>query len=295
MKRDAFIREMDLNIGFKRLGLSIAPGLPLSGHRLRPARSGRGQPARRAGGRRSAGTAFRSRAVAVGPMRASSIWSATGRDVAYANVLARQAGQYVARHGGLGRGRGAVGTACRTSCPPNGRSACATRFSSPRPNMSCGGCANSWAFATTSRCCRMRARCRARCWGRWRKTDAGELAAAEHRAARWLLQNGYFLSATVRAAVDHPACRAQPPEQAGAGQSPARTAWHRRLDQGRLYEALRRQEGQGAPEAPAERNSGARPGLTLEPLIPIRAERFHRSGVGRLRDTDERGGAAVGP
>lgn len=34
--------------------------------------------------------------------------------------------------------------------------------------------------------------------GRWRKADTAELSAAEHRAARWLLQNGYFLSATVR-------------------------------------------------------------------------------------------------
>lgn len=34
--------------------------------------------------------------------------------------------------------------------------------------------------------------------GRWRKADVAELSAAEHRAARWLLQSGYFLSATVR-------------------------------------------------------------------------------------------------
>jgi len=34
--------------------------------------------------------------------------------------------------------------------------------------------------------------------GRWRKADIAELSAAEHRAARWLLQSGYFLSATVR-------------------------------------------------------------------------------------------------
>lgn len=34
--------------------------------------------------------------------------------------------------------------------------------------------------------------------GRWRKADIGEISAAEHSAARWLLQNGYFLSGTVR-------------------------------------------------------------------------------------------------
>jgi hypothetical protein len=34
--------------------------------------------------------------------------------------------------------------------------------------------------------------------GRWRKTETGELSSAEHRAARWLLQNSYFLSGTVR-------------------------------------------------------------------------------------------------
>lgn len=34
--------------------------------------------------------------------------------------------------------------------------------------------------------------------GRWRKIEASEISAAEHRAARWLLQNGYFLSGTVR-------------------------------------------------------------------------------------------------
>ncbi len=34
--------------------------------------------------------------------------------------------------------------------------------------------------------------------GRWRKTETAELQAAEHRAARWLLQNSYFLSGTVR-------------------------------------------------------------------------------------------------
>ena len=34
--------------------------------------------------------------------------------------------------------------------------------------------------------------------GLWRKTSPAERAAAEHRAARWLLHNGYFLSGTVR-------------------------------------------------------------------------------------------------
>lgn len=34
--------------------------------------------------------------------------------------------------------------------------------------------------------------------GRWRKADTREISAAEHSAARWLLQNGYFLSGTVR-------------------------------------------------------------------------------------------------
>ena len=34
--------------------------------------------------------------------------------------------------------------------------------------------------------------------GRWRKADTREISAAEHRAARWLLQNSYFLSGTVR-------------------------------------------------------------------------------------------------
>jgi len=34
--------------------------------------------------------------------------------------------------------------------------------------------------------------------GRWRNADPGDLGAAEHRAARWLLQNGYFLSGSVR-------------------------------------------------------------------------------------------------
>ncbi len=35
--------------------------------------------------------------------------------------------------------------------------------------------------------------------GKWRtKADPADLSAAEHRAARWLLQNGYFLSGTVR-------------------------------------------------------------------------------------------------
>lgn len=34
--------------------------------------------------------------------------------------------------------------------------------------------------------------------GLWRKTNPAERAAAEHRAARWLLHNGYFLSGTVR-------------------------------------------------------------------------------------------------
>ncbi|MGC6330118.1 sulfotransferase family protein [Rhizorhabdus sp. FW153] len=34
--------------------------------------------------------------------------------------------------------------------------------------------------------------------GLWRKADTKEVSAAEHRAARWLLQNSYFLSGTVR-------------------------------------------------------------------------------------------------
>jgi len=34
--------------------------------------------------------------------------------------------------------------------------------------------------------------------GKWRNADPADLSAAEHVAARWLLQNGYFLSGTVR-------------------------------------------------------------------------------------------------
>jgi hypothetical protein len=34
--------------------------------------------------------------------------------------------------------------------------------------------------------------------GQWRKADPAEVSFSEHRAARWLLQNGYFLSGTVR-------------------------------------------------------------------------------------------------
>lgn len=34
--------------------------------------------------------------------------------------------------------------------------------------------------------------------GLWRRAEAKEVSAAEHRAARWLLQNSYFLSGTVR-------------------------------------------------------------------------------------------------
>lgn len=35
--------------------------------------------------------------------------------------------------------------------------------------------------------------------GKWRDADPADLGAAEHRAARWLLQSGYFLSGSVRA------------------------------------------------------------------------------------------------
>lgn len=34
--------------------------------------------------------------------------------------------------------------------------------------------------------------------GRWRNAEQADLSATEHAAARWLLQNGYFLSGTVR-------------------------------------------------------------------------------------------------
>lgn len=196
MKREAFLRSIEFNMAFKRLGLTIPQGLPFAGI----AQSLMEQVAATKPGAIVVGATVQrhfDRLLWLWPDARFIHLVRDGRDVAYAQVLAGKAGNMW--HG--------IADWVETEMlwdrmshklPPDRQYtvkyevlASETEYELRRLCQFLGLAFDPAMFEKAGAPAR-------RDLGRWRKADITELSAAEHRAARWLLQNSYFLSGTVR-------------------------------------------------------------------------------------------------
>jgi hypothetical protein len=196
MKREAFLRSVEFNMAFKRLGLTIPQGLPFAGI----ARNFMEQVAATKPGAVVVGATIQhdfDRLLWLWPDARFIHLVRDGRDVAYAYVLAGKAGNLW--HG--------IADWVQTEMlwdrmshklPPDRQFtikyevlASETEYELRRLCQFLGLGFDPAMFEQAGAPPR-------RELGRWRKADIAELSAAEHRAARWLLQNSYFLSGTVR-------------------------------------------------------------------------------------------------
>ena len=196
MKREAFLRSVEFNMAFKRLGLTIPRGVNFSGI----AESLIEQVA-----------ATKPGAVVVGATvqrhfdRLLWLWPDArfihlvrdGRDVAYAHVLAGKAGNMW--HG--------IAEWVETEMlwdrmshklPPDRQCTVKYEALASESEYELRRLCEFLGLAFDPAMLNPTGAPPRRDLGRWRKTDIAELSAAEHRAARWLLQNSYFLSGTVR-------------------------------------------------------------------------------------------------
>ncbi|MET0376285.1 MAG: sulfotransferase [Rhizorhabdus sp.] len=196
MKRDAFLRSVEFNIRFRRLGLTVPPGVAFTGI----AHSMLEQVAATKPGAPIVGAVLQQhfdRILWLWPDARFIHLVRDGRDVAQAAVTARRAGN-------LWHGI-ADWVDAETLWDRMSHKLPAERQLSLRYEV----LASDTAYEL-QRICEFLGvpfdpamlgpapALQRDPMGRWRKADVGELSAAEHRAARWLLQNGYFLSATVR-------------------------------------------------------------------------------------------------
>ena len=196
MKREAFLRALEFNIRFKRLGLSVPQGLPLGGI----ANALLDQVAAGSPG-----------AVVVGAVlhrhfdRILWLWPDArfihlvrdGRDVAQANVQARRAGNL---WHGIADWVDAEQLWDRMSLKLPVERQFTVRFEmlASETEYELRRICDFLGLVFDPAMMLPRGALQREASGRWRAADVKEVSAAEHRAARWLLQNGYFLSGTVR-------------------------------------------------------------------------------------------------
>lgn len=196
MKREAFLRSVDFNIRFKRLGLTVPSGVGFTGI----AQALLTQATSSKPGAAVAGAVLQhdfDRILWLWPDARFIHLVRDGRDVAQANVSARRAGNLW--HGIADWVEAEVLWDRMSHKLP------ADRQLSLRYEV----LASDTEYELRRVCDYLGLRfdpvmlgpaqaLQREPMGRWRKADVAELSATEHRAARWLLQNGYFLSATVR-------------------------------------------------------------------------------------------------
>ncbi|KRB86646.1 hypothetical protein ASE00_08155 [Sphingomonas sp. Root710] len=196
MKREAFLRSVDFNFRFKRLGLTVPPGVGFTGI----AQALLAQATSSKPGAAVAGAVLQhdfDRILWLWPDARFIHLVRDGRDVAQANVAARRAGNLW--HGIADWVEAEVLWDRMSHKLPADRQlslryevlASDTEYELRRVCDYLGLPFDPAMLGPAQALQREP-------MGRWRKADAAELSAAEHRAARWLLQNGYFLSATVR-------------------------------------------------------------------------------------------------
>jgi len=196
MKRDAFIRSVEFDSRFKRLGLAIAPGAGLAGI---------------AQGLLDQIAASKPEAPLTGATlqhdfdRILWLWPDArfihlvrdGRDVAMANVRARRAGNL---WHGIAEWAEAEALWDRMShkLPPDRQYTIKYETIAAEPEYEIRRLCQYLRLPVAPQMLEQAGVLERDAAGRWRKADLREISAAEHRAARWLLQNSYFLSGTVR-------------------------------------------------------------------------------------------------
>lgn len=197
LKRDAFLRTIEYNMAYKRLGLSIPPAMSFVGI----AHSLLDQVAATRPGAAVVGVTLHrhfERMLWLWPDARFIHLVRDGRDVAYANVLEHKAGNLW--HG--------IADWVETEIlwdrmshklPPERQFTVKYEVLAGEPEYELRRLCDYLELPFAPAMLEQAGRPAREDIGRWRKSDVRELSSAEHRAARWLLQNGYFLSGTVRA------------------------------------------------------------------------------------------------
>lgn len=196
MKRDAFLRLIEFNGRFKRLGLTIASDQPFSGI----ARSLLDQVAAARPGATVVGATLQhhfDRILWLWPDARFIHLVRDGRDVAAANVSARRAGDL---WHGIAEWTDAEALWDRMSrkLPAGRQFTLKYEGLASEPEYELRRLCDFLQLPFEPAMLQQTGILAKALPGRWRQADVTEISAAEHRAARWLLQNGYFLSGTVR-------------------------------------------------------------------------------------------------
>lgn len=196
MKRDAFIRSVEFNSRFKRLGLTIAQGVGLTGI----AQYLIEQVAAAKPGAPVVGATLQhdfDRILWLWPDARFIHLVRDGRDVAVAKVRARQAGNLW--HGIADWADSeALWDRMSHKLPEDRQFTLKYETLAAEPDYELRRLCQFLHLPYAPEMLQQAGVLGSDPAGRWRKTDVREISAAEHRAARWLLQNSYFLSGTVR-------------------------------------------------------------------------------------------------
>lgn len=196
MKRDAFLRSVEFNGRFKRLGLSIPNGVPFNGI----ARSLLEQAAATKPGATVIGAIVQhhyDRLLWLWPDARFIHLVRDGRDVAAASVRARETGNLW--HGIADWAEAeALWDRMSHKLPPDRQFTLKYETLASEPDYELRRLCDFLRVPFEPAMLQQAGVLNQEPSGRWRKTEQSEVSAAEHRAARWLLQNSYFLSGTVR-------------------------------------------------------------------------------------------------
>lgn len=196
MKREAFLRSVEYNSRFKRLGHQIPTGMPFAGI----ANALLDQVAAAKPGAMVVGATLQhdfDRILWLWPEARFIHLVRDGRDVAMATVRARQAGNLW--HGIAGWvDTEILWDRMSHKLPPDRQFTLRYEVLATEPDYELRRICDFLQLPFDPAMLQQASVLRDNDSGRWRKTESSEQSAAEHRAARWLLQNGYFLSGTVR-------------------------------------------------------------------------------------------------
>jgi len=196
LKREAFLRSIEFDSRFKRLGLTIPPGASFSGI----AQSLIDQVAATRPGASVVGATLQhhfDRILWLWPEARFIHMVRDGRDVAIANVRAGQAGNMW--HGIANWvDTEALWDRMSHKLPPDRQFTIKYEALTSDPEYELRRLCGFLRLPFEPAMLQQTGGLTSEPAGRWRKAEVAEISAAEHRAARWLLQSGYFLSGTVR-------------------------------------------------------------------------------------------------
>ncbi|MBP8236055.1 MAG: sulfotransferase, partial [Rhizorhabdus sp.] len=196
MKRDAFLRSIEYDVRFKRLGLTIPPGENFTGI----ARSLYEQIVAARPDAMVHGFSLEQdfdRILWLWPDARFIHLVRDGRDVAVGNVRAHRAGNLW--HGIADWAESeALWDRMSHKLPADRQFALRFEMLANEPDYELQRLCVFLGLPTVPAMLQQAPILMQEAQGLWRKAETKEISAAEHRAARWLLQNSYFLSGTVR-------------------------------------------------------------------------------------------------